>query len=101
MSFEKVLIAFEAMVRGRVVFGVIVGKILGAFAPVDEEMALADTIAYPIEAHIHGFGASLFDCVVANAGGACIVGLDGSGWLWVSHVVEDCSEHGSLLSVVE
>jgi hypothetical protein len=43
------------MVRGRVVFRVVVGKILGALAPMDEEMALADAVPHPIKAHIHGF----------------------------------------------
>ena len=58
--------------RGRVVFRVVVGKILGALAPMDEEMALADTIAYPIEAHIHGFGAALFDGVIYDT---CCTGI--------------------------
>ena len=87
--------------RGRVVFRVVVCKILGALAPMDEEMALADAVSDPIEAHVHGFGSSLFDGVVADAGGAGVVGLDGSGWLWVMHVFEDGSEHGCLLGIVE
>ena len=82
-------------------FRVVVCKIVGALAPMDKEMALADAIPHPIKAHIHGFGPSLFDGIIADAGGAGVVGLDGSGWLWVLHVFEDGSEHGGFLRIVE
>lgn len=82
-------------------FGVVVGKVFVALAPVDKEVALTDAVSYPIETHVHGLGAALFDGVVADAGGAGVVGLDGSGWLWVMHVFEDGSEHGCLLGIVE
>jgi hypothetical protein len=95
------LTAFQSVVGWRVVFGVVVGKIVCSLSPMDEELALADSVADPVEAHIHGFGSSLFDCFVADSGGTGVVGLDGSGWLWMAHVVEDGSEHGSLFAVVE
>ena len=82
-------------------FGVVVGKVFVALAPVDKEVALTDAVSYPIETHVHGLGAALFDGVVADAGGTCVVGLDGSGWLGVSHVLEDGSEHGGFLAIVE
>jgi hypothetical protein len=42
-----------AMMRCGVVFGKIIGKICGARAPVDIELALLDTILNPIETHVH------------------------------------------------
>jgi hypothetical protein len=89
------------MVRGRVVFGVVVGKVFVAFAPVDKEVALADAVSNPIEPHVHGLGAALFDGVVADACCTCVVGLDGSCWLGVSHVLEDGSEHCGFLAIVK
>ena len=33
--------------------GKVVGKVVGAFAPVHQEMALLDLVADPVEAHVH------------------------------------------------
>ena len=92
---------FLAVVGWRVVFGVVVGEIVCSLSPVDEELALADSVADPVEAHIHGFGSSLLHCFVADAGGTGVVCLNGSGWLWMPHVVEDGVEHGGLFAVVK
>ena len=52
----------HAPVMGRrVVLGGVVGQIGGARAPVDVELALRLTVIEPVEAHVHGFGAALFD----------------------------------------
>lgn len=79
----------------------IIGEIVCAFAPVDQEMALAHPVADPVKTHIHGFGATLFDGVVCDTGGAGIVGLDGGCRLWMSHVAEGVAEHGGLFSIEE
>ena len=77
---------------GRVMLGVIVTKVFVAGAPVDEEVALADAILEPVESHVHGFGAFLFDGVVGEAGGRGVVSLDGRGWLWVAKFFEGDTE---------
>jgi hypothetical protein len=82
-------------------FGEVVCEIIGTFSPVYEKMTLLDTVTDPIKTHIHGFGTALFYGVVADAGSACIIGLDGGRWLWVAHVSKSGAEHGCLFAVVE
>ena len=53
------------------------------------ELALDRAILQPIKAHVDSFGAALFDCVIHDAGGATVVNLEGSRWLWMAHLVED------------
>ena len=81
-------------------FGEVVCEIIGTFSPVYEKMTLLDTVTNPIETHIHCFGAALFYGVVADAGSACIIGLDGGRGLWVAHVVEDIPEYNRRLAIV-
>ena len=78
-----------AVMRWGKVFGVVIGEIDVTWCPEDVEVALTDTVTNPIKTHVHGSAAFLFDGVIGNAIGACIVGLNGSGWLWVSHGDED------------
>ena len=82
-------------------FRVVVCHVFGAFAPVDEKVSLLDAISDPIKTHIHGFGAALFDGVVADAGGTSVVGLNWSGWLRMAHVFEDGAEHCGFFAIVE
>ena len=51
----------------RVVFFVIVGQIGYAWLPVDEEMAAACVVVDPVEMHVDGFGALLFDGVICKS----------------------------------
>jgi hypothetical protein len=60
-----------------VVFGEVIGKVGFAGLPMDAEVPLADTVAYPIEAHVDSFGSALFDGIVDDAMGAGVIGLDG------------------------
>lgn len=57
------------------VFAEVVSTVAFASAPVDNELALADTVTDPIEAHVHCFGAFLFDVVVGNTRRGVVVGL--------------------------
>jgi hypothetical protein len=43
-----------------VVFGEVIGKVGFAGLPMDAEVALADTVAYPIETHVDCFRSALF-----------------------------------------
>jgi hypothetical protein len=84
------------------VLGEIVCQVVGAASPVDDELALMGAIFDPIGSHVHGLGASLFDCILGNSCGAGIVWcLNGSSMLWVPHVFKGGSEHGAVFAVVE
>ena len=68
------------MVDWGVMFGDIVTFVVAARCPIVSELFLADSVAKPVELHVHGF--ELFhDVVVDNAKGCCIVRLNGSGGL--------------------
>ena len=66
-------------------FREVICEVFGAFSPVDEKLALFDAISDPIKSHVHCFGTTLFDGLVADAGCAGVVGLNGSGGLRVTH----------------
>ena len=83
------------------VFCEVVCKVFGSFSPVDKELSLFDAISDPVKTHVHGLGATLFDRFVADAGGACIIGLDWCGWLGMAHVFQGGAQHGRFLAVVE
>ena len=56
----------EVMIR-QVIFCVIVGNIGNDWLPVDEELSAAGTVADPVETHVDGFGALLFDGVICKS----------------------------------
>jgi hypothetical protein len=84
-----------------VVLGKVVGKIVFTGTPVNYELALLDSVADPVKAHIYGFGAKLFDRFIGNASGACIVGLAGCGSFRMSHLFESDAERGTVASILE
>jgi len=73
--------AHDNVMRRGEVLAVVVSLVELAFAPENVKLALADSIADPIVAHVDGLGAFLFDSVVRDADGSAVVGGDGSGWL--------------------
>jgi len=81
--------------------GVVVSTVSSTRLPVDTKLALADTIADPVEAHVNGFGSTLFDGVVDDAFGGGVVGHDGCGRLWPAHFLQSGSEHAAILGIVE
>ena len=64
--------------------GVVVAKVGDTRLPVDEELALACAISYPIKAHVDHFQYFLLDGVVGKAVGGRVVYLDWSGRMWVT-----------------
>ena len=48
-------------------FGEVVGEIVGTFCPINFKLALINSILNPIESHVDGLGASLFDLLVSEA----------------------------------
>ena len=51
----------------RVMFCLIVGQIGYSWLSVEEELAAAGTVADPVEVHVNGFGALLFDGVICKS----------------------------------
>jgi hypothetical protein len=72
------------MVRGHMVFCEIISVVETAFFPINDKLALADTITNPIKLHVDGLGSLLFDDVIGNAGGGAVVCLDWGGRLGVA-----------------
>jgi hypothetical protein len=60
--------AHETMVTRGVMFRVIVAEVFGAWSPIYEELSLLFTVFEPVESHVQGLGAFLFDGVVGEAG---------------------------------
>ena len=76
-------------------------KKAAALAPKNVKLSLPHAVANPIETHVNGFGAFLFDGIVGNARGRAVVGLDGGRWLRMPQFFEGCSDGAGLLAVVE
>ena len=82
-------------------FREVIGQVVGTASPVDEKVTMFDAIFNPVKTHIHGFGAALFDRTVGDTCRVGVVSLNGRGRLGVPHVVQDGSQHGRLLTIVE
>ena len=64
--------------------GVLVTKVSDPGLTVDEELALACAIAYPIKVHVNHFRSFLLYVVIRKAVGSGVVDLDWSRSLWVT-----------------
>ena len=64
-----------SMMRRGEVLGVVVRDIYVAGCLKDKEVSLFDSVANPVETHVHGATATLFDGVIGNAGGAGVIRL--------------------------
>jgi hypothetical protein len=84
-----------------VVFGEVIGKVVGAFAPVHIILTLLHSTFNPIESHVHSLPLSLFDGVVDYAGCAFLVGLKWSGGLQVPHFSQYNMEWTCILGIIE
>ncbi len=80
-------------------FGPIVGLVVGSWAPVVAELALEVTAPQPVELHVHRFGAVWLDVVGDDAMGCAVVGLDGCGRLLVVHLFEEVSHGDCFMGV--
>jgi hypothetical protein len=67
------------------VFGPVVGAVVGTGAPVVSELSLGITTTQPVKRHVHGFRASWLDVVVDYSQGSAVVGLNRGLGLFVSH----------------
>ena len=90
-----------SMMSWRMMFCKVVSNVVGARCPINAEVALGDAIPYPIEAHVDGFGADLFDGPVHDATGSGVVGFYWCGGLWVSHFAERVANYSAFFGVEE
>ena len=58
----------QVMMGRGMVLGKVISKVLGARTPIHDVVSLADTILYPIKAHVRGFGLALAGGRVGDAG---------------------------------
>ena len=84
--------ALFPVMRDRVVLGSVVGKVARTGFPFDEELAFADAVLEPVETHVDGFGAALFDGLVEDAPRDTVVGGHRSGRLGPTHLPEGGAE---------
>ena len=80
------------MIRGRVVLGVVISKVVGATFPVEAELLLGFATAEPVEAEPYHFGSTLDNSVVEETSGCGVVGLDWSLRLGPTHFFEGCTK---------
>ena len=73
---------------GRVVLCDIVALVISARHPIMPKLELRDTIAKPMEAHVHDICPLGGDCVVHHAEGCGVVCLDRGGGLGMAHFGE-------------
>ena len=64
----QVCIPHKAVMSRQVMFCVIFVHISYAWFPVDKELAAAGAVANPVETHVNGFGALLFDGIICKPG---------------------------------
>ena len=77
----------DVMAR-RMVLSEVIRLVGQARLPVDSELALLDSVADPVEPHVHCLGAFCLDCVVGDAAGRGVVCLDWSrAFLFPSHLL--------------
>ena len=79
----------------------VICQVVDPSSPVNDELALIDAVADPVEPHVDRFGAALLDSVVDDARSARVVGLNGSRWLRMTHFFKNVSKHGSVFGIVE
>jgi hypothetical protein len=83
------------------VFGNIFHQIFCSFSPVDEELPLFDSDAYPVEARVDGFESTLLNGFVGNADRVCVVIMYGHVCLWLSHFHKRSDYWDGVAGIVE
>jgi hypothetical protein len=78
-------------------FGPVVGSVVGSWVPVVLKLALGIMVAKPMKSHVHCFSAAWLDVVGDDAMCCAVVGLDGCGRLRVAHLFKEVS-HGDCFT---
>ena len=69
-----------------------VSEVVGALAPFDDELALSDAVADPMETHVNGLRTVQLDRAVGDADSTCVVTEDGCGWLGIAEGASDVAQ---------
>ena len=77
--------------RGAMMFGPIVGSVVGSGVPVVPELTLGVVTTKPMESHIHCFGMMWLYVVGDHTESSAVVSLDRCGGLLVSHLFQELS----------
>ena len=80
----------DAEMFGRVVLGEWVGKVCDAWAKINQELLLMDTVLYPMVTLIHGFGLLGIDGIIGVTVRCCVVDLQRSWGLWMTQFFQGC-----------
>ena len=64
--------------------GEVVGPVFISWCPIDFELALFYSVLQPVETHVDGFAALLFNSAIDNAIGSGVVSFYGRWWLRVT-----------------
>ena len=88
------------MICGRMMLGVVVGKVGGPAGPIETKLGLGLAAAEPMEAEPNHFSAPLDDGVVKETSGGRIVSLEWRGRLRPTHFQEGVTERDHFSSCV-
>ena len=91
--------AHGTMMGGWVVFCMIITSVVVAGFPIYFELALSASVTDPIETHIGGLGAFLFDGVHGKSYGGGVVHLHFGGRIGMIHFLQCGSYRDSLLTI--
>lgn len=97
----EILIPHFLVMSVGMMLGEIIGTVGFARFPENMELALADSVPYPIKAHVNSFGTLLFDSVISNASGSGVISLERGGWLRVPKFFKGNADGASVFSIKE
>ncbi len=95
VTCRRALMGFVVGVR--MVFGVVVGPVLGTCIPVITKMILGCTAAEPPTLHIHHLGLGGDNSFFVNSRCCRIIHLDRAFWLWQTHGDEGLAVRNHVL----
>ena len=74
------------MIKGGVIFGAIIVKIVGTRSPKEPELTLSFATVEPVVLRVHGFGITLDDGFIRNTNHSGVIALDGRSGLRPTHI---------------
>jgi hypothetical protein len=89
------------MMCARVMFALVIRKILLTRVPVKCVHILCTFITNPEKSHFHGTRALAFDSAICNAHGSCIIAMYWSFGLWMAHIFQDAAKNNTRLAIVK
>ena len=101
MEIQQVVRTHKSVMSRGMVLGEVISKIVSAFMPMDNKVALRNVIFDPVKPHINGFGMTLFDSVIEDTSSTSIISLDGCRWLGVTKFSKGSVESGSIFGIVK